>query len=111
MKTCSPLRLSLTVLLVGLCGATAHAGVAPATPDRSAVQAAEGGFVLADGRTLSLRLRSTGVEVNLNEEIVERWRIESETVLVSPDRRQRLHLHRDANGMVDRVSLESPRAR
>lgn len=107
----SPLRLSLTGLLAVLLAAGAQAGVTPATPDRSTVQAAEGGFVLADGRTLSLRLRSTGVDVNLNEESVERWRMESESVLISPDRRQRLHLHRDANGLVDRVSLETPRAR
>lgn len=111
MKTCSPLRLPLLGLLACLFAAGAQAGVVEAGPDRSVVQAAEGGFVLADGRTLNLRMRPRGVEVNLNEETVERWRLESETVLVSPDSRQRLHLHRDANGFVDRVSLESPRQR
>ena len=109
MKTCSP--LPLLGLLACLFAAGAQAGVGEAGPDRSALHAAEGGYVLADGRTLDLRVRSRGIEVNLNEETVERWRLESETVLVSPDRRQRLHLHRDAKGFVDRVSLESPRQR
>lgn len=107
MKTCFPLLGLLACLLT----TAAQAGVGESQPDRSTLQAAEGGYVLADGRTLSLRLRPRGVDVNLNEEKVERWRLESETVLVSPDQRQRLHLHRGVNGLVDRVSLESPRQR
>ncbi len=115
MKTSSSTSSSprLSAYLAALLASVSMLALSPvqaAAPiDRSTLQAAEGGYVLADGRTLNLRVLSRSVEVNMNEESVERWRAESESVLISPDRRHRLHLHRSSNGTVDRVSLESPR--
>lgn len=79
--------------------------------DRSTLDAAQGEFVLEDGRALNLRLRSRGVEIRIDEQDSERWQPESSSVLVSPNGRQRLYLHRDHNGVVDRVSLETQRPR
>lgn len=103
----------LLAALFALASLGAQAGAAGRTEsiDRSLLDAAQGEFQLADGRALNLRPRSRTVEVRFDEQELQRWRPESSNVLVSPDGRQRLHLHREANGSVDRVSLETQRTR
>lgn len=104
----------LAALMVSSLLMTAGSAVqaqAEARIDRSTLDAAQGEFVLEDGRALNLRLRSRSVEIRIDEQDSERWKPESAEVLVSPDGRQRLHLHRDRKGFVDRVSLETQRAR
>lgn len=112
MTTYSSARLPLLLVpLALLVAGAAQAAAGDARLDLSTVQAAEGGYVLADGRELSLRLLSRAVEVRVDDQPAQRWLPQSEAVLVSPDGRHRLHLHRGTNGFVDRVSLESPRPR
>lgn len=105
---------TLAVLIASLglaAGAQASVEVSQ-TPraDRSALYAAEGAFTLDDGRELSLRVMSRSVVVRIAEQ-EERWQPVAPNVVASPDGRQRLHLHRDANGVVDRISLETKLAR
>lgn len=106
-----PLFIGALLALASLGAQAGATGRADASIDRELFYAAQGEFQLADGRALNLRPRSLSVEVRFDDQHSQRWTAESASVLVSPDGRQRLHLHREANGSVDRVSLETRRAR
>lgn len=102
--------LAALIASLGLAAGAQASAQAPVAQDRGALYAAEGSFTLDDGRELSLRVMSRSVVVRIDEQ-EERWQPVAPNVVASPDGRQRLHLHRDTNGVVDRVSLETKLAR
>ncbi|WP_374437879.1 hypothetical protein [Inhella sp.] len=109
--------LTVVALALNLAHAPAQAAVPEAAPQATApataVRAlwdAEGEYELQDGRSLSLHVRGQRVSVAVGFQPEERWQLVSPELIVSPDGLQRLHLHRNATGRVERVSLELKRA-
>ncbi len=109
--------LTVVALVLNLAQAPAQAAVpeaaAQATAPASALRAmwdAEGEYELQDGRSLSVTVRGQRVSVAIGLQPEERWQLVSPELIVSPDGLQRLYLHRNAAGLVERVSLELKRA-
>ena len=113
MKALSLLRLTtVAALTLNLSAAPAQAVVAhPATAPLAVptLWDAEGDYTLQDGRNLSLRVRGQQALVAVENEAEERWRVQGQDLLVSPDGQRRMHLHRDRSGRVQRVTLDAPR--
>lgn len=101
-----PMMRSLTLALALLTLGTAHAGLTE-TPREH--QQASGSYTLQDGRELVLRAYGGQMYVTLGNRPTERWELVNPDRLRSPDGRHTLHLHREASGFVDSVSLESRR--
>ncbi len=109
--------LTVVALVLNLAHAPAQAAVPEAAPQATtpaltvrALWDAEGDYALQDGRSLSVTVRGPHVSVAIGLQPEERWQLVSAELIVSPDGLQRLHLHRNAAGRVERVSLESRRA-
>jgi hypothetical protein len=115
MKTSSPLRpLTLSAALLALMSLAAPAqAVEPTVPasDRLLLRAAQGEYVLEDGRMLKVLIGVRRVGVGLDETPLETWRAEGHELLVSPDGLRRVRLVRSADGSVDRVQFETDRLR
>ncbi|MFO1253281.1 MAG: hypothetical protein U1E77_19610 [Inhella sp.] len=108
--------LTVVALVLNLAHAPAQAAVTEGAPPATAAAVralwdAEGEYELQDGRSLSLHVRGQRVSVAVGFQPEERWQLVSPELIVSPDGLQRLHLHRNAAGRVERVSLELRRAR
>lgn len=111
MKALSLLRLTtLAALTLNLSAAPAHAAAAHPAAAPLAVPTlwdAAGDYTLQDGRNLSLRVRGQQPLVAIENEAEERWRVQGQDLLVSPDGQRRIHLHRDRSGQVQQVTLET----
>jgi hypothetical protein len=115
MKTTSPLRpLTLSAVLLSLMTVAAPAlaieSAAPAA-QRWLLRAAQGEYLLEDGRMLKVLIGARGVGVGLDEAPLETWRAETKELLVSPDGLRRVRLLRNADGTVNVVQLETDRLR
>lgn len=116
MKTWTPLRpLTLTAALLASLALTAPASAqeptVPAAAERAMLRAAQGEFLLDDGRTLKVHVGVRRLGVSLDESPLETWRAESAELLVSPDGLRRVRLYRNGDGSVDRVAFETDRVR
>ena len=91
--------------------ASAQEPTLPFAADRVLLRAAQGEYLLDDGRTLKVHVGLRRLGVGLDESPLETWRAESNELLVSPDGLRRLRLYRNVDGSVDRVALEIDRVR
>lgn len=116
MKTWTNLRpLTLTAALLASLALTAPASAqeptVPAAAERSMLRAAQGEYLLDDGRTLKVHVGVRRLGVSVDESPLETWRAESAELLVSPDGMRRLRLYRNGDGSVDRIAFETDRMR
>ena len=116
MKTWTTLRpLTLSAALLATLTLTAPASAqeptVPAAADRALLRAAQGEYLLDDGRTLKVHVGVRRLGVSVDEHPLETWRAENAELLVSPDGLRRLRLYRNGDGSVDRVALETDRLR
>ncbi|HEY0955619.1 MAG TPA: hypothetical protein VGE36_12720 [Roseateles sp.] len=113
MKNLRPLTLSaaLLALMTLTAPASAQEPTVPAATDRILLRQAQGEYLLDDGRTLRVQVGVRRVGVALDETPLESWRAENSELLVSPDGMRRVRLHRNVDGSVDKVQLETDRLR
>ncbi len=116
MKTWPPLRpLTLTAALLASLTLTAPASAqeppVPAAAERAMWRGAQGEYLLDDGRTLRVHVGVRRLGVSVDDTPFEAWRAQSAELLVSPDGQRRLRLHRNVDGNVDRIALETDRLR
>jgi hypothetical protein len=116
MKTWTNLRpLTLSAAFLATMTLTAPASAqeptVPASTDRSLLRAAQGEYLLDDGRTLKVHVGVRRLGVGVDESPLETWRAENAELLVSPDGLRRLRLYRNVDGSVDRIALETDRVR
>ena len=113
MKNLRPLTLSaaLLALMTLTAPASAQEPTVPALTDRVMLRLAQGEYLLDDGRTLRVHVGVRRVGVALDETPLENWRAENSELLVSPDGMRRVRLHRNVDGSVDKVQLETDRLR
>lgn len=114
MKTWTVLRpLTLSAALLATLTLTAPASAQeptfPAAADHAMLRAAQGEYVLEDGRTLKVHVGIKRLGVGLDAAALEDWRAASNELLVSPDGMRRVRLYRNGDGSVDRVALEIDR--
>jgi hypothetical protein len=104
-----PLTLSAALLatLTLTAPASAQEATAPAFTERALLRLAQGEYLLDDGRTLTVRVGVRRLGVGVDSQVLETWRAESNELLISPDGMRRVRLHRDVDGSVDRVVLET----
>lgn len=115
MNTITPLR-RLTLLaacLASMSLLTPASALEPTVPDheRALLKEANGHYQLDDGRWVKVSVGYSRLGVSLDEGSTEPWRAEGTELLVSPDGLRRLRLIRNADGSVDRIALETDRAR
>ena len=116
MKTWTTLRLltlpaALLATLTLTAPASAQEPTVPTSSERFLLRAAQGEYLLDDGRTLKVHVGARRLGVGLDESPLETWRAESSELLVSPDGLRRLRLYRNVDGSVDRVAFETDRVR
>lgn len=113
MKNLRPLTLSavLLALMTLTAPASAQEPTVPAVTDRIMLRLAQGEYLLDDGRTLRVHVGVRRVGVAVDETPLENWRAENSELLVSPDGLRRVRLHRNVDGSVDKVQLETDRLR
>ena len=116
MKTWTTLRpLTLSAALLATMTLTAPASAqeptVPATAERLLLRAAQGEYLLDDGRMLKVHVGVRRLGVSLDENPQEAWRAENAELLISPDGMRRLRLYRNVDGSVDRVAFETDRVR
>ena len=113
MKNLRPLTLSaaLLALMTLTAPASAQEPTVPAVTDRVMLRLAQGEYLLDDGRTLRVHVGVRRVGVAVDETPLENWRAESSELLISPDGLRRVRLHRNVDGSVDKVQLETDRLR
>ncbi|MDR7332991.1 hypothetical protein [Roseateles asaccharophilus] len=113
MKNLRPLTLSaaLLALMTLTAPASAQEPTVPAVTDRVMLRLAQGEYLLDDGRTLRVHVGVRRVGVAVDETPLENWRAENSELLVSPDGMRRVRLHRNVDGSVDKVQLETDRLR
>lgn len=114
MKTWNLRPLTLSAALLALTTLTAPASAQePTVPDaqRALLREANGDYQLDDGRWVQVSVGFARLAVRVDEGLAEAWQAEGTELLVSPDRRRRLRLIRNADGSVDRIALETDRAR
>jgi hypothetical protein len=91
--------------------ASAQEPTVPSSADRSLLRAAQGEYLLEDGRMLKVHIGMRRLGVGVDESPLETWRAENSELLISPDGLRRLRLYRNADGTVDRIALETDRMR
>lgn len=103
----------LAVCLASMSLLTPASAVEPTVPDheRALLKEANGYYQLDDGRWVKVSVGYTRLAVSVDEGSAELWRAQGTELLVSPDGLRRLRLMRNADGSVDRVALETDRAR
>lgn len=116
MKTWTNLRpltwlAALLATLTLTAPASAQEPTQPFAADRLLLRAAQGEYLLDDGRTLKVHVGLRRLGVGVDENPLESWRAETNELLISPDGMRRLRLYRGADGSVDRVALETDRVR
>lgn len=113
MKNLRPLTLpaALLALMTLTAPASAQEPTVPAVTDRVMLRHAQGEYLLDDGRTLRVHVGVRRVGVAVDETPLESWRAENSELLVSPDGMRRVRLHRNVDGSVDKVQLETDRLR
>ncbi len=106
--TSRPLTLLAALLTAGALAAPAWAKSPPlSVSERSELRPAQGQYLLADGRTLSVQVGHS-VNVAVGDEEPKTWRTQGADVLVSGDGRL-LRLLRSVDGTVERIELRTPR--
>jgi hypothetical protein len=116
MKTWTNLRLltlpaALLALMTLTAPASAQEPTVPSSANRSLLRAAQGEYLLDDGRTLKVQVGLRRLGVGVDESPLETWRAENSELLISPDGMRRLRLYRNVDGSVDRVAFETDRVR
>lgn len=115
MKTWNLRPLTLTAALLATVTLTAPASAqeptVPAAAERAMLRAAQGEYLLDDGRTLRVHVGVRRLGVSVDERPLETWRAENAELLVSPDGLRRVRLYRSGDGSVERIALETDRAR
>lgn len=108
-----PLTLTAALLasLTLTAPASAQEPTVPVAANRLMLRAAQGEYLLEDGRTLKVRVGERRLGISVDESPLETWRAENAELLVSPDGLRRVRLYRSVDGSVEHIALEIDRVR